>query len=38
VGELGDTLRGIFAAADTAGTSPLDAAMELARRRLAAPA
>jgi leucine dehydrogenase len=38
VGELGDTLRGIFAAADTAGTSPLDAAMELARRRLAAAA
>jgi leucine dehydrogenase len=35
---IGDTLRAIFDAADAEGTTPLQAALELARRRLADPA
>jgi leucine dehydrogenase len=34
---VGDTLRGLFAAADASGATPLTAAMELARQRLVAP-
>ncbi|MCW2967548.1 MAG: amino acid dehydrogenase [Solirubrobacteraceae bacterium] len=38
VGQIGDTLRRIFDDAEAAGTGPLAAAMELARRRLATAA